>query len=173
MNHDGGGVSSSFIRALRLIDPDLRACFDEVQDAIIIWAERQGHPKIHEYTSKRTFTEESSFVGRDGNKILKKVVLGRYDLECWTLKRLREIDVWQRFGKNGEKFEDFLYAQEEAAKAEAKKKFHSDRKAYLKEHKKEFKEALENAKSGHLFETPDHLLTERQRAKKPKTQRES
>ncbi|MCG3176997.1 MAG: hypothetical protein MOGMAGMI_01961 [Candidatus Omnitrophica bacterium] len=162
---DGRGVSSGFVRALRAIDADLRACFDDSQDAIIIWAERSGRPKTLEFTSRRCFTEANpDILDKDGNPIQKQVELSRYDLECFTLKRLKEIDVWKLHG-NGLKFDDWLAEQETNFKEKQKKKFQHERREYIKEHRREFADALENLKRGIIAPNQKRPLTRREVAR--------
>lgn len=160
--YDGRGLSKGFIRTLRLIDADLRACFDPAQDAIIIWAERLGKPKTLEFTSRRTFKEPNPDVtGPDGLPVMREVTLPLCDLESWTLKHLKKIDVWKRFG-SGKAFDDWLYEQEQDFREKRKLKFLQDRREYLKEHRREFADALENLKRGIIAPNQKRPLTRAQ-----------
>lgn len=159
---DGQGVSSEFVRALRGIDADLRACFDASQDAIIIWAERVGRPKTLEFTSRRCFDEVNPDVLDANSKPVKKRVELRMDeLESFTLKRLKEIDVWQRHG-NGKSFDDWLAEQESDYKEKRRRQFQHDRREYIKEHRREFDDALENLKRGIIAPGQKRPLTRKE-----------
>lgn len=161
--YHGRGVSQDFIRKLRRFDADLRACFDPSQDAILVWSERAGRPKTHEFTSRRCFEapSDSGVLGPDNKPVLKLVELHMGDLEAWTLKRLDEIDTWKRFG-SGLAFDDWLAQQEEAFRAGEKRRFDHDRGEYLKEHRHEFAEALENVKRGYVAPNQKKPLTRKQ-----------
>lgn len=156
--HHGVGLSANFVRGLVSVDPYLRACFDNSQDAIIVWSERPGNPKVHEFTSRRTIKECSDIVGSDGNKIVKEVSLSNEDLEQFTLKRLREIDTWRIHG-DGKSFDNWLSAQEESHRESQRRKAKHERKEYLKENAGDFAGALESMKMGYLYENQNRPLS--------------
>lgn len=159
---DGIGVSSGFVRALRGIDQYLRACFDPSQDAIIIWAERTGKPKTHEFTSRRSFIEVNPDVlDPDGQLAKKRVSLNMPDLEAFTIKRLREVDVWKTHG-TGKAFDDWLADQESTYRDKERKRFKHERMEYLKDYRKEFAGALENLKRGIVVPNQKRPLTRKE-----------
>lgn len=158
---NGVGLSANFMSALRGIDSDLRACLDPSQDAIVIWSERMGRPKIHEFTSFRVITEESDIIGSDGKKLQKEIVLKQDDLESFTLRRLKEIDTWRIHG-DGKSFDNWLYDKEETYRAAQKRKSNHERREYLKEHKSDFNATYENLRRGIVHENQQRPFTRSQ-----------
>lgn len=124
----GARLSDFFYEQLKLIDPACDAFFDYRDDAIHVWARRRGM-KVHELTVRREAQE------------------CRRPLEMRTLKKLRECDVWKNHG-SGEKYDDYLHNSEMEARTQKKLDNKRERIAMLKDERKLFKVAIENAQEG-------------------------
>lgn len=142
------GLSDNFKKKLLSLDKYLKATFDVVEDAIIIWSERVNRPKQHEFTSRRTFyTDHEVLLDASGDPIQVKTSLQMPELEQWTIKKLIDIDTWQRHG-DGKSFDDWLNDQEESQRAMNKRIFERERMSMNKENHDEWAAAIWNAQNG-------------------------
>lgn len=123
-------LSKKFIERLKEVDPALGAVYDSYTDSIFIHALRDGQ-KVHELTIKRKFAENYE------------------ELENRTLVKLKECDVWQKFG-TGKAYDDYLWAEEERIRNENKKKVRSERLQWFKDNREMVRAAIWNAQNGRM-----------------------
>jgi hypothetical protein len=121
-------LSSRFLERLQEVDPCLGAVYDSLTDSIFVNATRQGL-KVHELTVKRKFAENYE------------------ELENRIINKLKECDVWQKFG-TGKAYDDYLHAEEERIRREKKKKTRDERLAWFKDNRELVRAAVWNAQHG-------------------------
>lgn len=131
-------LHAGFYEKLKAIDPYLDARFDMGQMAILVSAKRPGRPQVYE----ATFHVHAE--NQDGVVIRHTTI---DDLQDYAIRRLREMDVWARFG-SGKAYDDHLAAEEEKDTATKKKEFRAKRLAIMKEQRQLWQSAIEHAKKG-------------------------
>ena len=122
-------LSDSFLERLKAYDEHLRAHYDPREDAIFVWSERPGKPKVHELTVRRQFAENYR------------------ELEGRTLAKLPICDVWRRFG-NGKAYDNYLAEEEEKFRREGRERFRKERMAMWKDKRPYVEAAVWNAQHG-------------------------
>lgn len=122
--------SKDFLEKLKLVDQTLDAFFDYGQDSICVWSTRAGQ--------------------KDSVLVMKREHGELYrELEHRALTKLRENDIWKKYG-DAKSYNRILEEKEEAYKKKAKAEYEAKRMTIWKEHKREIRDAMENAKSGIL-----------------------
>lgn len=131
-------LHATFYEKLKAVDPYLDARFDTDQMAVLVFSKRPGKPMVHEFTQPHHFITNGL-----------EISLAIPDLEDYTIRRLRESDVWARFG-SGKAFDDYLAETEEKERLAKKKEFRQRRLQMMKEDRPLWKAALWNAQNGRL-----------------------
>lgn len=124
-------LSRFFLEELKAYEPYLNATLDHPSDSIHIWAERPSRPKVHELSVKREFGELYP------------------ELERRTLKKLRDCDIWKKFG-TGKAYDDYLAKEEEEYRIKAKSDFKKRRETINKEYRDHWRAAIWNAQNGRV-----------------------
>lgn len=146
------GLSAYFKQRLLALDPHLLSIYDVEQEAIIVWSKRPGRPQQHEFTSRRKFLQDHpTLLKPNGDPMQVMVETSIPELESFTIKKLREIDVWKNHG-DGKSFDEWLHNEEETIRQNRQKAFREHRKEYWKEHRRELEAVLWNAQYGRFTE---------------------
>ena len=122
--------SKQFLEKLKGVDQTLDAFFDYSQDSVCVWSTREGKKDLA-FVLKREYGE-----------------LYR-ELEMRVIQKLHESDTWRKYG-DAKTYNRILEEKEDAHRAKAKKDYEAKRMTIWKQHKREIRDAMENAKSGVL-----------------------
>jgi hypothetical protein len=146
-------LSDWFLAGLKNYDGNLSARYDDFQDEIHILYSKSGKKSLA-YSVKREHAEY---------------------YPDWQRRILRELplkDVWKRHG-SGEKYDDFLEAEETKHRAMVQKALDDERMAGLTENKHYLKQVMENMKQGkiHAHECDPYKLQGVQVPEMPKEAR--